>query len=410
MPQYRFFLQLPHFSIDHNKNLKYLYALRILRDIINQLGLFFLPIYLYQVGQSVSWFSNTGLDSIQKGMLAIALFFFAERATILVSSMPVGKIITSIGFTKTIFFSYLVRTAMFACLILMNATPELFILAGFLEGLQNNMFWPSYFSLFDKHISPGKVGKDLGFQQFILQLCTVFLPALSGFIAFQFGFPILYGVVILLKLVSLIIIMAMEVEKTKDIVSWEEFRSWLKIPIFVRFAMSSAGRYLNDAILFLWPLYVFFMIGNIERVGYLYTFSLFLALITVYFIGVYIDKVKSKRSFFVSGGFLSLIWLLRTQGLSIWGIALVDAFDKLLGSMHWMFFDAMSLRGAKGNQSLSYFIYREIVTSVLGVVFWLAFAVFFWYNQGWNALFVAGGVGVLLTLLISDHRYEQPQR
>lgn len=407
MPQFRFFMQLPRLQIDSNKNLKYLYALRVLRDIINQMGLFFLPVYLFQTGQKLSWFNGTSLDPIQQGMLTIAVFFLVERATILISAMPVGKIVSSIGFTKSIFFSYLVRFGFFATLVLLDTKPELFILAAFLEGLQTNLFWPSYFSLFDRHVTKGNMGKDLGFQQFMLQLFNVFMPALSGFIAFQFGFPALYGTVGILKLVSMIIVLSMTVESTRDKVSWEEFKAWLKIPIFARFVTSAVGRYINDAILFLWPLYVFFVLGNVEKVGYLYTFSLFLALLAVYFIGVYIDRAKNKRSFFFSGGFLSLIWLLRTQRLSIWGIAFVDAFDKLLGSMHWMFFDALTLRNAKGNQTLSYFVYREIVTSLSGVIFWLCFGVFFWFYQGWNALFIAAGIGVLLTLVISDHKYER---
>lgn len=408
MPQFRSFLQHHLINIDTNKNLQYLYVLRIMRDIINQFGLFFLPIYLFQIGQKLSWLDGYGLDAIQRGMITIALFFLAERGMILLSSMPAGKLITSVGFTKTIFFSYLVRFGFFASLAFLDRSPELFIIAGLLEGLQANMFWPSYYCLFEKHITKGNIGKDLGFQQFFLQLFNVFMPALSGFIAFEFGFPVLYGLVGIFSLISLIVVLCMQVERTLDEVSWEEFTAWLKIPIFVSFTTSAVGRYINDAILFLWPLYVFFVLGNIEKVGYLYTFSLFLALLVVYFIGVYIDRVKTKRAYFLSGGFLSVMWLLRTQRLSIWGIAFVDAFDKLMGSMHWMFFDTMTLRNARGNQALSYFVYREIVTSVGGVLFWLAFALFFWYNQGWNALFIAGGIGVLLTLSLSDRKYEQP--
>lgn len=407
MHHFQYFLQSPYFAIDHNKNIQFLYALRIMRDVINQFGLFFLPIYLYQVGQNMQPFSGYGLDSIQKGMITISLFFLSERLGIIVTSLPVGKLIARLGFTKTIFFSYLLRLGFFALLVLLDQYPYLVVLAGLLEGIQASMFWPSYFTLFNRYTAQSKLGKDLGFQQFFLQLCTVFIPALSGFIAFQFGFPILYGVVGILSLINLLIVFGMQVEKSVDQVSWKELTSWLQVPIFVRFSLSAAGRYIHDAVSYLWPLYVFFVLGTVERVGYLYTFSLFLALLAVYFIGIYIDEVRSKKSFFASGGFLSLLWVLRTQSLSIWGIAFVDAVDKLLGSIHWMFFDAMSLRSAKGSQSLSYFIYREIVTSVVGAVFWLVLAAFFWYNQGWNSLFIAGSIGVLLSLLISNHRYER---
>jgi hypothetical protein len=252
------------------------------------------------------------------------------------------------------------------------------------------------------------MGKDLGFMQFFLQLFTVFVPAASGFLAFYFGFPILFFCAIGLILASSVIILLMDLEGTADSVSWAEFRQWLKNPNFVRFAISSTGRYINDGILFLWPLYVFFALGSIDRVGYLYTFSLFLALLVIYFMGVYIDKAKTKRSFFFSGGFLSLMWLARTQQLTVWGIAFVDALDKLFSNMYWLFYDAITLRSTKGGQALSYFVYREVVTSSVAIIFWLLFGAFFWYNQGWNTLFIVGGLGVLLSLLITEHRYEKP--
>jgi MFS family permease len=408
MPQFRFFLQLPHLGIDQNKNLNYLFVVRVLRDVINQVGLFFLPIYLFQIGKTLPWLHRYNLDDIQSGMVTVALFFICERLAIFATAIPVGKFIGRIGFTKSIFFSYLLRIGFFTALAFLDRKPELIILAGLLEGFQANFFWPSYFSLFSRHAHVDHMGKDLGFMQFFLQLFTVFVPAASGFLAFYFGFPILFFCAIGLILASSVIILLMDLEGTADSVSWAEFRQWLKNPNFVRFAISSTGRYINDGILFLWPLYVFFALGSIDRVGYLYTFSLFLALLVIYFMGVYIDKAKTKRSFFFSGGFLSLMWLARTQQLTVWGIAFVDALDKLFSNMYWLFYDAITLRSTKGGQALSYFVYREVVTSSVAIIFWLLFGAFFWYNQGWNTLFIVGGLGVLLSLLITEHRYEKP--
>lgn len=405
MPQFRFLLQLPHFKVDHDKNLRYLFLIRILRDVINQVGLFFLPIYLFEIGTKLSWLQGMGLDEIQKGMITIAGFFILERLAVAVSAIPVGKIITRLGFTKSIFASYLIRIVFFTLLAFVEEKPEFLVFAALVEGFQSNFFWPSYFSLFSKHAHIGHMGKDLGFVQFFLQLLSVFVPALSGYLAFYFGYPVLFFCAIGFMLISIAFILLMDLETTTDVVSWKEFREWLKSPTFIRFAASAAGRYVNDAILFLWPLYVFFLLGSVERVGYLYSFSLFVALLIVYFVGVYIDKTKTKGSFFFSGGFLSLLWILRTQQLTVWGIAFVDAFEKLFASILWLFYDAITLRSVKGAQALSYFIYRELCLSSVAVLFWFFFAVFFWYNHGWNGLFVVAGIGVLLSLLIREDRY-----
>lgn len=408
MLHFHSFLHLPHISIDQDKNLRFLYALRVMRDFINTLGLFFLPVYLFQIGKSAQIFQGLPLDDVQKGMLTIAIFFVCDRLGSLLTAIPVGQLITKIGFTRSILFSYFLRIGFFTSMAFLEQKPELLILAGLIEGIQGNFFWPSYFSLFSRHAHVHSMGKDLGFMQLFLQLLQVFAPALAGYLAFYFGFAVLYGFVLCTSLLSVILVLCMDLEGTGDQVSWKEFREWLRMPVFLRLSTSAVGRYVNDAILFLWPLYVFFALGSIERVGFLYTFSLFIALLVIYFVGVYVDKAKSKRSFFFSGGFLSLTWILRTQRLTVWGIALVDAFEKLLSSAHWLFYDAITLRSAKTGQALSYFIYREIMLNVGALLFWLVFGIFFWYNQGWNALFIAGGIGVLLSLVITERHHEQP--
>lgn len=407
MPQFRYFLQPRSFIADSDRNLKFLYIIRILRDVINHIGLFFLPIFLFTVGKDIPWLAQFELSDFQKGMLTIALYFASERLVIFVSAILAGKIIHFQGFSKSLFYSHLLRVAAFVALCFVPYFPEALFVAAVLEGLQSNLFWPSYFTLFSKHAHMQHMGKDLGLMQFFIQLAGVFIPALSGFIAFYFGFTALFFMAIAVTFFSMILILFMDMEFTTDNVSWQEFKSWLKEPTFARLTTSFVGRYVHDAVLFLWPLYIFIILGAIDRVGYLYTFSLFLALIFIYFTGIYIDHTKSKKSFFFSGGFLSVMWMLRTQVWNIWSIAAVNAVEKLLASTYWLFYDTITLRRSKGSQALSYFIYREIIMSAAAIIFWCLFALFFWYNQSWNGLFVLAGIGVLFSLLLQEHHHER---
>jgi hypothetical protein len=120
------------------------------------------------------------------------------------------------------------------------------------------------------------------------------------------------------------------------------------------------------------------------------------------FIGAKLDKREHKRPFFISGGLLSLLWVIRSQIIGYWSIALVDAFDKLTGSFHWLFFDRVLISRGKGREAFSYFIYREIIISVTVVVFWSIFALtFLLWPLEWKGLFIMAAVGVLMSLLIS---------
>ncbi|MBP7768797.1 MFS transporter [Candidatus Woesebacteria bacterium] len=394
-------------SFDSGKEMRTVYTLRFLRDLVNVMGYFFLPIFLFETGKKMAIFSQFDLNDFQTGMITIALFFITERLVVAMTAIPVGKLITKIGFNKAILVSVVLRAGFFGSLIFLEKYPLLFICAAFFEGLQGTFFWPSYFSLFSKHTRLGSVGKDLGMLQFGLQLLNVFVPAISGYIAFLFGFPALFGVVLCLSLITVILVLNMHSENTRDEISLTEFREWWQTePEFVRLVTSATGKYLNDSVLFLWPLYVFSILGNVERVGYLYTFSLFLALLTIYFVGAYVDQAKNRKSFLFSGGFLSLTWLVRTQFLSIWGLAIIDAFEKLVANVHWLFYEVMTMHTVKGSQVLSYFVYREMVLSIAAVLFWLVFGIFFWYGHSWNMLFILGAIGVVLSMRMRGHHNE----
>ena len=56
----------------------------------------------------------------------------------------------------------------------------------------------------------------------------------------------------------------------------------------------------------------------------------------------------------------------------------------------------------KGREAFSYFTYREMIISFASFLFWAIFAsIFLFSSMEWDGLFVVGGVGVLLSLLIN---------
>lgn len=405
MPQFRFFLQPKRFALDADNNLKLLFTLRVLRDFINALAFFFLPIFLYEFGKDVHWIQDFGFSDLQKGILVITTFFLVERSTVALTIIPVGKLIPKLGFTTAMFFSHLIRVGGFIFLCYFQGNPWALFGAAFLEGLQSNFFWPSYFSIFSDHAHLQRMGKDLGMVQFFLQLLAVFTPAVGGYLALNFGYTSLYFLAIAGCLFSAFIPLVMEFETTRDRVSWKEFKRWYQQKAFKRLSVSFVGRYFYDSVLFLWPLFIFLIVGSVEKVGFMYTFALFLAMLMVFFVGSYIDETKTKKSFFLGGGLVSFLWFIRTQVWTVWGIVLVDAIEKVAGSMYWLFYDMITMRRSKGSQAFSYFIYRELVVSVTGAAFWLFLGLAFFFIGKWNFVFIIGGIGVLFSLLLTEHHH-----
>jgi hypothetical protein len=72
-----------------------------------------------------------------------------------------------------------------------------------------------------------------------------------------------------------------------------------------------------------------------------------------------------------------------------------------------LFFDRSWILRGKGREALSYFVYREMIYSFAAIIFWLIIAaLFFFFVVAWKSVFILASIGVLLTLLIKEHKDE----
>ncbi len=388
--------------------MRLLYGMRVMRDLVNKFSFFFLPIYLFQLGQQVHWFDRFGLSTLQQGVLLIALFFIVMRVLVILTAIPSGTLISKIGYQKGIVIGTAVQLLTFAALYYSQTHPVVVWLAAVFEAVQMNFFWNSFHVVLSKSMRREHVGQDLTTMQFLLQLMAAVTPAISGILAVAFGLESLFLLGIVGTLICLLFAIYLDIGHEHDTVSWAELRSWLQETEYRKLSVAFIGRYCNDVVLFVWPLYVFLILGSVDEVGFLYTLSLFLALVVTFFTGFYLAKSQTRRPFYASGGALSILWFIRTGVLTIWSIAVVDALDKLLANFHWLYFDMEFMRRGKGSQALSYYVYREVVMSMGAIVFWLLFVVaFLALPFGWYTIFIVAALGVLFSTLVQSKQLDE---
>ncbi|MFH1959447.1 MAG: MFS transporter [Patescibacteria group bacterium] len=405
MPRTReYHLHLPYFHVDSSKSLSLLYAVRVTRDLVNKLAIFFLPIFLYQNGSADPFWQFLPGNNLQKGVFLLVFFYLIHRSTVLLTAIGIGKLIAKIGYQKSMLMGFALFS-LFLSLLYINPHPGwLLLIAAFINGLETSFFWSSYNTLMSKFTLSRHMGQNLGLLHFFLQLAQAIAPALGGLLIVTFGFTSLFMVGLVGVLVCILFVSQMELKKEKDKISLQEFLAWIKEKSFLQLAVSRAGRYFNDATLVFWPLYVFLILGSVDRVGFLYTLSLFIAMILSFAMGFYIDNQKSKKPFYISGGVLSILWLLRSQVVSFWQIAIIDTIDRLTANFYAIYYDATAFRRGRGGQVLSYFVYCEVLVSFISVLFWLAVGgLFLIFPDPWMALFILAAVGVLLGLLVKEH-------
>lgn len=397
-------LHLPHITFDNTKNLRLLYGIRIVRDLVNKMAMFFMPVFLFTVGSQSPELQFLPVNSFQTGMITLAGYYVGAGTIAFLMGVPSGIIFRKIGYQRSFVFAFLLRSLFFISMFFAKQSIWFLLPALVLDAVNGQLFWGGYYSLLSKDARRKNMGKDMGFLYTLLQIVAVISPAISGFIAYLMGIEVLFLIGLLLMLFSSVLAVQMDSHKVSNTVSYKEFFEWIHETRFVQLGASFIGKYVYDASIYIWPLYIFLLLGSVDKVGYLYTVSLFLAMVFTYFTGNYIDHHKSKKPFYYSGGALSVITMIRTQVVSVWGIAFVDMFDKLISNVYNIYFDTMFMIRGKGHSSDSFFIYREMMLNIATVLFWSFVGIFFVFFSGWKALYILASVGVLVGLLMKESK------
>lgn len=396
------------FTFQRTKNLRYLYSIRIVRDLANQLMVFFLPLYFFNL--RFPFMQRFDLSGLQEGIFNVAMVYALTYLVCFFTAIPTSKILTKHGVRYGFVLGHLLYALYVLCLISSQTNTYLVLTAAVINGLHINLFWNSYHYSLSRYSNENKIGANLGIINFLLNLLAMVAPALGGIIIVTLGYQTLFLLGLFVILFGALFSLLLDNVRVRDGISFAEFFSWLSEPTFRRLATSFTGRYFNDASINLWTLYMFILLGSYDGVGYFYSLSLLLALIISYFAGSFIDQSKGRKQFVLSGGLLSVFWLLRSFAVNIWTITFINAFDKLASSFHWLFFDRSWIMRGKGREALSYFVYREMIYSLAALAFWGFVAlIFYFFIAAWKSLFVAAAIGVLLTLLIKEHKADREE-
>lgn len=418
MPRFReYHFHLPSYRVDSSREIWLLHGVRIISDLLGKSVFFVLPIYIFQLSNTLRWqMMGQQLSTLQITMVLYGGFFMLSRLLVAVSAIPIAQVVAKTGTRFGLLMSQLGLLAMMTGLWLSAMSYWWLILSVLGFSWYVPWFFNSYHPLFVKGMERSKMGEDIGILQFFTQLAAVATPFTTGMLVMQFGYPALF-----LGAVGLLAIQATLIAKLAQVSlgaapSWQGFHSWWQRPQFATQAVSFAGRYLNDAIIALWPLYVFLLLGTLSKVGFLYSFSLFLAMMLTLLTGFYVDhRRKTTRPFLLSGGVLAALWLARVNITNFWSVALIDTIDRVTSSVFWLIYDARFFGDGKGKSALAYFAYREVVISITATVFWAGvIGAFLLFGQSlanhWNALFITAAVGVLCSTLVRDHHNDLPQK
>jgi len=392
-----------------HRNLRWLNFSVFFRQVAAKLATFYLPLFLFQLVEEfpLDHWLFVNKTKIQQGMILIAAFYLIERLAMIVSAMPFAKLTRKIGHDRMLIIGLSIFMLDLVGLLFLKKNTQLFVLVAILNGLKVTSYWHSYRTLLERNSYKKDVGKNTSIKRILDNIVGVVTPVLGGMVIAKCGYDYLFYAALIAILISIIGTFNLTIKEELDEVGWGEYLSWVKEKSFLKLMFSQSGMIFNSMVLMLWPLYVFLLIGDVEKVGILYSLSVFLAIVINYFVGSNLDKKRKKNKipYLISGGVLSILTFLKVGVVQLWNVVAIDSLDRLVGNFHWLVFDAAIMKRGKGSQEFSYFVYRQINHSWAALIFWLLFLVFFFlFPIGWTGVFLLGSVGVLMSLLVNESK------
>jgi len=151
------------------------------------------------------------VDTIKGGNLEVvgiaSAVYLLTRSLI---QIPAAGMIDRIKGEKDDFLSMLIGSLAFSCVplfYLFVSTPTQLYLVQFFYGLAMAFTYPSWLAIFTRHIDKEHEGIEWGIYQTLVDLGTAATASLGGFLAYQFGFNLLFVLVSLISFMGSIFLL-----------------------------------------------------------------------------------------------------------------------------------------------------------------------------------------------------------
>lgn len=298
----------------------------------------FVPVYLIQQGYS---FTQT------------VLFFFVMNLMHALFVIPAAYFSSRFGVKHTIMISLPLMFAYFVMLYNLDKVP--FYLVPATYGISKAFYWFGYHLDFSKFCDADKKGKEIGQAKIITSIVHVIGPTMGGLILAWFGFNTLFVVIAVL-----VVAIAIPLAYTKDNKDSFEFslKKIFKHPVSEYGALAGFG--FDDGMrLFIWPIFIFTMLGSYTKLGIVSSLTLFCSLITVYVAAKYTDK-NIGRTMTIGSNLRSLGWIVRSFVYNPFTLYIAEAFYGITHTITGIAFDAKSYEKANTSNRINYMIFREI--------------------------------------------------
>lgn len=366
-----------------------LYTNRLIQQLAAGLLGLFLPVFLLQKYQSIN---------------LVLLYYFFSFSLYLFLAAPGAIIASKITFKKALILSVFGGTTAYVCFYFFDRNILLLSILAVLAVSWDRMFyWVPYNSDFAKFTDKKTRGRTIALLASAASLVGIAVPVIAGFIIAEYGFNVLFLIVIIIYFSSIIPFFV--IPETSEQYTFGYLQTWKILfhprdrKILFTYMADGAESIIGVVI---WPIFIWQILqGSYQAVGIVSSLIILATILLQLIIGDYTDKFSKKKLMKYGSILYSLGWLIKIFVQTGFHIFIVSTYHNLTAIAMRTPFDTLMYEKAAdtGHYVDEYTVLREMALCLGRLV---AIAVLFALLSfvGLNYAFIIAAVAVLFINLI----------
>jgi len=316
-----------------------------------------------------------------------------------------GKIMAKIGLKHTMLISHLFFFGYYLCLFFLHQNSYLLIPAIFLRAIGMTLFWPAFHTDFVRCTERDKRAVEVGKLSGISFTANIISPTIGGLILANFGYLVLF-IVVLVTLFASTFPLFLSKER-HEIYTDSYFKAWQRIKKNKSITLGLASLGIEDiSIALLWPIFMFALGINFEKMGAITTIGLAIAALYAIYMGRITQKKNKKRLLRGASILLSLAWVIKYFVKDTFGAFLAHNFYRIAKTSASVPFTTTIYEKAslKKEEADEFLIYREIVLNLSKFFFLLFLAGIFYFFPKPQIGFIFAAIASLGLIFVAQNK------
>ena len=374
-----------------SSSLTALYSSILIDEIGSGLIGLFMPIFL--------WEKFGRLD-------LVLLYYLIIHAIYSVSVIGGAMLMSKLGQKMSMILSVPFKVIFYLALYYLSLNYSLLtftILMTIAIEIQMMLFWLPYHTDFARFTNKKNRGRVIGFLSSFSGLVAVFVPLLSAWIIVNYGFNILFLVVIILTVASIgpLFLVQSTYEKFSFSFreSWRQFFKRRHRRLIISYFASGLENMIGGLI---WPVFIFQMLGgDFLKVGVLSSVIILATIIIRLLMGSYTDRFDKYKLLKWGSGLYALGWIFKALVATGWQIFIAATYHNFAAIAMQTPFSALTYEKAadSGHYVDELTVLREMALN-LGRVFGVILLLIFINLVGLQWTFILAAIASLFINII----------